>query len=78
MRQISYPAGSSGNPVTLEGFRVEEVLGMHLDHYNAAKLLIQPSRSKRKQAAVAGHENKLRTVRLSDKTVKVLNDYLFA
>lgn len=64
--------------LTLEGFRIDEVLSMRLDHYNAAERLIQPSRSKRKQAAVAGHENKLRTVRLSDTTVKVLNDYLFA
>lgn len=64
--------------LTLEGFRIDEVLSMRLDHYNAAERLIQPSRSKRKQSAVAGHENKLRTVRLSDTTAKVLNDYLFA
>lgn len=64
--------------LTLEGFRIDEALSMHLEHYNAAERLIQPSRSKRKQSAVAGRENELRTVRLSDKTVKALNDYLFA
>lgn len=64
--------------LTLEGFRIDEVLSMRLDNYNAAERLIHPSRSKHKQSAVAGHENMLRTVRLNEKTVKVLNNYLFA
>ena len=63
--------------LTLEGFRIDEVLSMRLDNYNAAERLIQPSRSKRKQSAVVGHQNKLRIIRLNEKTVKVLNDYLF-
>lgn len=63
--------------LTLEGFRIDEVLSMRLDNYNAAERLIQPSRSKRKQSAVRGRENRLRTVRVSEETAKVLNDYLF-
>ena len=63
--------------LTLEGFRIDEVLSMQLAHYDAAQRLIQPSRSKRKQSAIAGYENKLRIVRLSEKTAKALNDYLF-
>lgn len=63
--------------MTLEGFRIDEVLSMRLDNYNAAERLIQPSRSKRKQSAVRGRENRLRTVRVSEETAKVLNDYLF-
>ncbi|MEG0834915.1 MAG: hypothetical protein RR413_05665, partial [Christensenellaceae bacterium] len=51
--------------LTLEGFRIDEVLSMRLDNYNAAERLIHPSRSKHKQSAVAGHENMLRTVRLN-------------
>ena len=39
--------------------------------------LIQPSRSKRRQMASNGYENKLRTVRICEETAKALNDYLF-
>lgn len=63
--------------LTLEGFRIDEVLSMRLDNYNAAERLIQPSRSKRKQSAVRGSENRLRTVRIGEQTAKSLNDYLF-
>lgn len=63
--------------LTLEGFRIDEVLSMRLGDYNATERLIQPSRSKRRQTAVKGQENKLRTVRISEKSAKVLNDYLF-
>lgn len=63
--------------LTLEGFRIDEVLSMRLADYNAAERLIQPSRSKRRQSASKGHENRLRTVRISEETAKVLNGYLF-
>jgi integrase len=63
--------------LTLEGFRIDETLSMRLADYHAAERLIQPSRSKRRQSASTGHENKLRTVRISKETAKVLNEYLF-
>ena len=63
--------------LTLEGFRIDEVLSMCLKNYNATERLIQPSRSKRRQSATKGHENQLRTVRISEETAKVLNAYLF-
>lgn len=63
--------------LTLEGFRIDEVLSMRLENYNAVERLIQPSRSKRKQSALQGHQNKLRTVRISEETAQVLNQYLF-
>jgi len=63
--------------LTLEGFRIDEVLSIRLADYRAAERLIQPSRSKRRQTASKGHENKLRTVRISEQTAKVLNEYLF-
>ena len=43
----------------------------------AMERLIQPSRSKRRQMASNGYENKLRTVRICEETAKALNDYLF-
>ena len=63
--------------LTLEGFRIDEVLSMRLCDYQAVERLIQPSRSKRRQTVVSGYENKLRTVRICEETVRVLNDYLF-
>lgn len=62
--------------LTLEGFRIDEVLSMRLPDYNATERLIQPSRSKRRQSALNG-QNKLRVVRISEGTAKTLNDYLF-
>ena len=50
---------------------------MRLCDYQAVERLIQPSRSKRRQTVVSGYENKLRTVRICEETVRVLNDYLF-
>ena len=63
--------------LTLEGFRIDEVLSMRLSNYQAMERLIQPSRSKMRQTAVSGYENKLRTVRIGEETARVLNDYLF-
>lgn len=50
---------------------------MRLGNYQALERLIQPSRSKRKQTAASGYENRLRTVRIGEETARVLNDYLF-
>lgn len=63
--------------LTLEGFRIDEALSIRLADYHAAERLIQPSRSKRRQTASTGYENKLRTVRINKETAKVLNEYLF-
>ena len=63
--------------LTLEGFRIDEVLSIRLGDYREVERLIQPSRSKRRQSAVSGYENKLRTVRIGEETAKALNDYLF-
>lgn len=40
--------------LTLEGFRIDEVLSMRLCDYQAMERLIQPSRSKRRQTASDG------------------------
>lgn len=64
--------------LTLEGFRIDEVLSMRLADYNAAERLIQPSRSKHRQSASKGYANKLRTVRISEETAQILMGYLFA
>ncbi len=63
--------------LTLEGFRIDEVLSMCLSDYNSAERLIQPSRSKRRQSASKGYQNKLRTVRISEETALALNQYRF-
>lgn len=64
--------------LTLEGFRIDEVLSMELSNYNGAERLIQPSRSKWRQSAVKGYQNNLRIVRINEDTAEVLNQYLFA
>jgi integrase/recombinase XerD len=61
--------------LTLEGFRIDEVLSMQLDHYDAVKKVIQPSRSKGKQDANRKH-NHLRTVALPEHTTALLNQYI--
>jgi len=63
--------------MTLEGFRIDEVLSMCLSTYNAINRLIQPTRSKMRQSAVKGVENKLRKVRISNETCDVLNRYIY-
>ncbi|WP_409969150.1 site-specific integrase [Bengtsoniella intestinalis] len=63
--------------LTLEGFRIDEVLSMQLRDYNGLDRLIQPSRSKRKQSATANQTNRLRTIRISEETATILNQYLF-
>lgn len=61
--------------LTLEGFRIDEVLSMTLDSYNAQKRLVQPTRSKGKPD-VRGSNNFLRTVALPQITCRVINRYI--
>jgi integrase len=50
--------------ITLEGFRIDEVLSMQLQHYDPVEQTIRPSRSKGKQSARSGRDNPLRVVAL--------------
>lgn len=61
--------------LTLEGFRIDEVLSMTLDSYNSVDRLIQPTRSKGKADAQPGH-NMLRIVSLPHETCDLLNRYI--
>jgi len=61
--------------LTLEGFRIDEVLSMILDSYDAALRMIQPTRSKGKPDARVG-ANQLRTVALPAETCDVVNSYI--
>ena len=61
--------------LTFEGFRIDEVLSMTFDSYNATERLIQPTRSKGR-ANVNGRNNHLRTVALPGKTCDVINRYI--
>ena len=61
--------------LTLEGFRIDEVLSMTLDSYNAEERMIQPTRSKGKTDARNGY-NPLRTVALPSDTCELLNRYI--
>ena len=63
--------------LTLEGFRIDEVLSMCLSGYKSAERLIKPTRSKMKPTAVAGFDNKLRTVRISEIASETLNQYIY-
>jgi site-specific recombinase XerD len=62
--------------VTLEGFRIDEVLSMRLGNYNPVEQVIQPSRSKGRQDVRTGTFNHLRTVALPAVTCEVLNKYI--
>ena len=61
--------------LTLEGFRIDEVLSMTLDSYNSADRLIQPMRSKGKPDASSGY-NTLRIVSLPCETCNLINRYI--
>lgn len=61
--------------LTLEGFRIDEVLSMTLDSYDSVARLIQPMRSKGKADAQPGY-NGLRIVSLPYKTCNVLSRYI--
>ena len=62
--------------ITLEGFRIDEVLSMELECYDALKGLIQPMRSKGKYNAFSADNNGLRIVALPEKTCNVINKYI--
>jgi integrase len=62
--------------LTLEGFRIDEVLSMTIDNYDALEGLIQPSRSKGKQNVIKGNKSNLRIVALPKKTVDLIDKYL--
>jgi len=61
--------------LTLEGFRIDEVLSMTLDSYDAALRMIQPTRSKGNPDARL-MANELRTVALPAETCDVVNSYI--
>jgi site-specific recombinase XerD len=61
--------------LTLEGFRIDEVLSMTLDSYNVTNHMIQPTRSKGKPDARLG-SNHLRTVALPAETCEIINRYI--
>lgn len=61
--------------LTFEGFRIDEVLSITLDSYNAIEQLVQPTRSKGRANARNG-ENKLRLVALPKKTCEVIDKYI--
>lgn len=62
--------------LTLEGFRIDEVLSMTIDNYNALEGLIRPSRSKGKQTVIEGNKSHLRIVALPKRTVDLIDKYL--
>lgn len=62
--------------ITLEGFRIDEVLSMKLQHYNSMEQIIQPSRSKGKRSVGQNSENILRTVALPSKLCNLLDRYI--
>ena len=62
--------------LTLEGFRIDEALSMCLSTYHMADGIIQPTRSKMRQPATKGMENKLRKVRLAQETCHALDRYI--
>lgn len=61
--------------LTFEGLRIDEVLSVTLDSYNATERLIQPTRSKGRTSATVGR-NILRTIALPSKTCEVLDRYI--
>lgn len=62
--------------LTLEGFRIDEVLSMTLDSYHALEGQIQPTRSKGKTDVRQGDQNHLRTVSLPTLTGEILDRYI--
>ncbi len=61
--------------LTLEGFRIDEVLSITLDSYNATDRLVQPTRSKGR-ADANEKINHLRVVSLPEKTCDIINRYI--
>lgn len=61
--------------LTFEGFRIDEVLSITFDSYNATERLVQPTRSKGKADARNG-TNRLRVAVLPEGTCDVINRYI--
>ncbi len=62
--------------ITLEGFRIDEVLSMALSNYNPMEQTIQPSRSKGKQNVNPEHTNHLRLIALPIDLCELLERYI--
>lgn len=62
--------------LTLEGFRIDEVLSMELGSYDSMKHLIQPMRSKGRMSAMAYNKNTLRIVALPNETCEIIDRYI--
>lgn len=62
--------------ITLEGFRIDEVLSMTLSHYDSVEQTIQPTRSKGKQNAHPNRTNHLRLVALPTELCELLKRYI--
>ena len=62
--------------LTLAGFRIDEALSISLSSYDPVQKIVQPTRSKKRQSAMNGFENRLRKVRLSDETCDIINRYI--
>lgn len=63
--------------LTLEGFRIDEVLSMKLHHYDRLERTIQPSRSKGKSDLYGKNDNHLRIIALNQQTCDTLNKYIY-
>lgn len=62
--------------LTLEGFRIDEVLSTRLSDYESMTQTIQPSRSKKRRSAVRQGRNSLRKVIISEECRDVLDRYI--
>lgn len=61
--------------LTFEGFRIDEVLSITLDSYNATDRIVQPTRSKGR-ANANRKSNPLRVVALPEETCNIINRYI--
>lgn len=61
--------------LTFEGFRIDEVLSITLDSYNATDRIVQPTRSKG-HASATRRNNPLRVVALPEKTCNIIDRYI--
>lgn len=61
--------------LTFEGFRIDEVLSITLDSYNAIDRIVQPTRSKGR-ANASRRSNPLRVVALPEKTCSIIDRYI--
>lgn len=61
--------------LTFEGFRIDEVLSITLDSYNAIDRIVQPTRSKGR-ANASRRSNPLRVVALPEKTCNIIDRYI--